>query len=92
MLLLVYGCFVLLVLQQSGRNPSRKLIHTHWKGQPIGFEEFCDICAEIPPTSTGDLLKAFKRVDLNGDGFIQNNELRRMLTSGSVNYGACSHP
>ena len=72
------------VLQQSGRNPSRKVIYKYWKGKSLSFEEFCDICAEIPKTSTDDLLKAFKRVDINGDGYISNKELRRMLTSVSL--------
>ena len=55
-----------------------------WRGRSIDFDEFCEICSKIPQTSVKDLLKAFKRVDRNGDGFISNSELQRMLTSVSA--------
>ena len=74
-------CGVFSVLQQSGRNPSRRMISEHWRGRSIDFDDFCEICSQIPQTSVKDLLKAFKRVDRNGDGFISNSELQRMLTS-----------
>lgn len=32
------------------------------------------------PTSKDTLLKAFKKIDINGDGFITFDELSRLLT------------
>jgi len=53
----------------------------------LTFDEFCDICRKEPATTEEDLLKAFRKIDVNGDGFISNSELRKMLTT--VSYRDC---
>ena len=35
---------------------------------------------ELKPTTNDDLMKAFKKMDLNGDGFITYDELAKVLT------------
>ena len=34
----------------------------------LTFNEFCDICRREHATSEDDLIRAFRRVDVNGDG------------------------
>ena len=50
----------------------------------MDFEEFCDVCRRIPATTEDDLLKAFHKIDINGDGYLSNSELRRVLTTVSI--------
>ena len=42
--------------------------------------EFCDVMRQEKPPSTSELLKAFKKMDINNDGYITHNELSRVLT------------
>lgn len=49
----------------------------------INFETFCKICKKIQVTSEDDLMKAFKRIDLNGDGYISHAELKKVMTTVS---------
>ncbi|CAH1773367.1 unnamed protein product [Owenia fusiformis] len=71
------------VLQQAGRNPTRKLLDKHWRKSTecLTFDDFCDICKNEPPTSEDDLMKAFKKIDVNSDGYITNKELMKVMTT-----------
>jgi len=51
--------------------------------EALTFDDFCDICRKEPATTEEDLIRAFRKIDVNGDGFISNSELRKMLTTVS---------
>ena len=51
--------------------------------ESLTFHEFVDICKKEPITSEDDLIKAFKKIDTNGDGFISHSELYRVMTTVS---------
>ena len=46
----------------------------------ISFRQFCSIVDQVSQTSKQDLLKAFRKIDVNGDGFITHDELFKVLT------------
>ena len=50
----------------------------------VTFDEFVDICRQEQPTSEEELIKAFRKIDVNGDGYISNSELRKTLTTVSL--------
>jgi len=52
--------------------------------EAITFDDFCDICRKEPATTEEDLMRAFRKIDVNGDGFISNSELRKMLTTVKI--------
>ncbi|XP_072031598.1 EF-hand calcium-binding domain-containing protein 7-like [Amphiura filiformis] len=70
------------VLQQTGRNPSQKTLGKHWTSQTkkMTYDDVCAVMREIQPTTSEELMKAFKKMDINGDGFITHNELAKVLT------------
>ncbi|GFS00860.1 EF-hand calcium-binding domain-containing protein 7-like isoform X9 [Elysia marginata] len=72
-----------ILLQQTGRNPSSKVITRYWINDTDGmtFEDFVDICRREPVTSEDDLMKAFRKIDLNGDGYISLDELFKIMTT-----------
>ncbi len=65
-----------------GRNPSDKAIELYWAqaGGSLSFEQFCLVMRREKKTSMSDLMRAFKKIDSNGDGFITAQELQRKLT------------
>ncbi|XP_048255517.1 EF-hand calcium-binding domain-containing protein 7-like isoform X17 [Haliotis rufescens] len=71
------------VLQQSGRNPTRKILAKYWTDETdyLTFDDFVNICRREHATTTDDLMKAFRKIDINGDGYISLDELFRMLTT-----------
>jgi len=50
----------------------------------MSFDEFCRAAHQIPQTTEGDIIKAFRKIDINGDGYITNSELKKMLTTVST--------
>ena len=46
----------------------------------ISYSEFCDIMKKEIPNTKNDLVLAFKKMDINGDGFISFCELKKALT------------
>ncbi|XP_078074531.1 EF-hand calcium-binding domain-containing protein 7 [Mustelus asterias] len=72
-----------LVLQQAGRNPSRKTLEKYWTQytKRLNFDDFCEIMKDEKLTSRNELMKAFKKIDLNNDGYITHEELYKVLTT-----------
>ncbi|XP_063396819.1 EF-hand calcium-binding domain-containing protein 7-like isoform X4 [Mytilus trossulus] len=70
-------------LQQTGRNPSVKVLKKYWTNDidELSFDDFVDICKKEPVTTSDDLMKAFRKIDINGDGYISLEELHKILTS-----------
>ncbi|KAL1022786.1 hypothetical protein UPYG_G00032320 [Umbra pygmaea] len=71
------------VLQQAGRNPSQATLNKHWAPTTtkLNFDDFCEILKNEKPTEEHELLMAFRKLDINGDGYISHNELQKVLTS-----------
>lgn len=71
------------VLQQAGRNPSKKVLARYWKSdtEHLTFDEFVDICKKEKATTADDLMKAFRKIDINGDGYISLEELYKIMTT-----------
>ncbi|GCC37589.1 hypothetical protein chiPu_0016093 [Chiloscyllium punctatum] len=72
-----------LVLQQAGRNPSRKMLEKYWTQhtKKLNFDDFCEILKNEKRTGKSELLKAFKKLDLNSDGYLTHEELYKVLTT-----------
>ena len=49
----------------------------------ITFDELYDIAKDMKSTSKSQLLSAFHKIDINGDGYITEKELYEVLTSVS---------
>ncbi|XP_044531713.1 EF-hand calcium-binding domain-containing protein 7 [Gracilinanus agilis] len=71
-----------IALQKAGRNPSQKTIDKYWTPQTakLNFDDFCAILKKEKPTSKSELLKAFKKIDVNNDGYILHTDLYKILT------------
>ncbi|XP_055885191.1 EF-hand calcium-binding domain-containing protein 7-like isoform X6 [Biomphalaria glabrata] len=74
---------LILLLQQTGRNPTSKSVAKYWtpRTESMTFEDFVDVCSREPVTSEEELLKAFHKIDLNGDGYISLDELYKIMTT-----------
>ncbi|KAJ8279073.1 hypothetical protein COCON_G00061390 [Conger conger] len=72
-----------LVLQQAGRNPSKKTLGKYWtqRTTKLNFDDFCEILRKEKPTEESALMKAFSKLDINGHGYILHNDLYKVLTS-----------
>lgn len=55
------------------------VIYVLWTDS-ISYNDFCDIMRKEKPLNKDSLLKAFKCIDKNGDGFITYDELFTLLT------------
>ncbi|XP_041696010.1 EF-hand calcium-binding domain-containing protein 7 isoform X2 [Coregonus clupeaformis] len=71
------------VLQQAGRNPSQATLNKHWtpRTTKLNFDDFCEIVKSERPTEAHELMRAFRKMDINGDGYISHSELHKVLTS-----------
>ncbi|CAL8254926.1 unnamed protein product [Merluccius merluccius] len=73
------------VLQLAGRNPSLKTLSKYWTPatSSLNFDDFCEILKLEKEADQNELLRIFKGMDVNGDGFISHSELEKALsTSG----------
>ncbi|MBN3302278.1 EFCB7 protein, partial [Amia calva] len=72
-----------LALQQAGLDPSQRTLNKYWtpRTTQMNFDDFCEIVRKEKPTAQSELLKCFKKIDVNGDGFITHSELHKVLTS-----------
>ncbi|XP_048055870.1 EF-hand calcium-binding domain-containing protein 7 [Megalobrama amblycephala] len=71
------------VLQQAGRNPSQKALDKYWPPgtKNLNFDDFCEILKKEKPAEPDELMRIFKKFDVNCDGYISHEELSRILTS-----------
>ncbi|CAL8084977.1 unnamed protein product [Calicophoron daubneyi] len=46
------------------------------------YDEFLDLCYTIPVTTRDDLMKAFRTIDKDGDGFISTEEFLELMSTG----------
>uniref|UniRef100_A0A671TBE6 Phosphoglucomutase-1-like n=1 Tax=Sinocyclocheilus anshuiensis TaxID=1608454 RepID=A0A671TBE6_9TELE len=71
------------VLQQAGRNPSQKALDIYWPPgtKKLNFDDFCEILKKEKPAEPDQLMRIFKKFDVNCDGYISHEELSRILTS-----------
>ena len=63
--------------------PFLNAIRRYWPSdrESMTFEEVCKILRQEPVVNEADLLRAFERFDVNGDGFVSLEELHRLLTT-----------
>ncbi|XP_071397135.1 EF-hand calcium-binding domain-containing protein 7 [Centroberyx affinis] len=71
------------VLQQAGRNPSHATLNKYWtpRTSKLNFDDFCEILKCEKQTEENELMRAFKKMDVNGDGYISHSELEKALTT-----------
>nr|XP_046247099.1 EF-hand calcium-binding domain-containing protein 7 [Scatophagus argus] len=71
------------VLQQAGRNPSLATLSKYWTPttSKLNFDDFCEILKREKKTEETELLRAFKKMDVNSDGYISHSELEKALTT-----------
>ncbi|XP_060934507.1 EF-hand calcium-binding domain-containing protein 7 [Limanda limanda] len=71
------------VLQQAGRNPSLATLSKYWSPRTsnLNFDDFCEILKCEKKTEEAELMTAFQKMDINGDGFITHSELEMALTT-----------
>uniref|UniRef100_A0A8C4ILE1 EF-hand calcium-binding domain-containing protein 7 n=1 Tax=Dicentrarchus labrax TaxID=13489 RepID=A0A8C4ILE1_DICLA len=71
------------VLQQAGRNPSQATLNKYWtpRTSKLNFDDFCEILKCEKKTEETELMRAFKKMDVNGDGYISQSELEKALTT-----------
>ncbi|XP_074524761.1 EF-hand calcium-binding domain-containing protein 7 [Halichoeres trimaculatus] len=70
-------------LQQAGRNPSQATLNRYWttRTSKLNFDDFCEILKCERKTEETELIRVFKKMDVNGDGFISHSELENALTT-----------
>lgn len=71
------------VLQQAGRNPSHATLNKYWttRTSKLNFDDFCEILKCEKKTEEMELMRALKKMDINGDGYISHSELEMALTT-----------
>ncbi|XP_044056150.1 EF-hand calcium-binding domain-containing protein 7 [Siniperca chuatsi] len=70
-------------LQQAGRNPSHATLNKYWppRTSKLNFDDFCEILKCEKKIEETELMRAFKKMDVNGDGYISHSELEKALTT-----------
>nr|XP_040040139.1 EF-hand calcium-binding domain-containing protein 7 [Gasterosteus aculeatus aculeatus] len=70
-------------LQQAGRNPAHATLNKYWtpRTSKLNFDDFCEILKNEKKTDETELMRAFKKMDLNSDGYISHSELQKALTT-----------
>lgn len=73
-------------LQQAGRNPSHATLNKYWtpRTSKLNFDDFCEILKGEKKTEETELMRAFKKMDVNGDGYISHSELEKALITVSL--------
>lgn len=73
------------VLQQAGRNPSHATLNKYWTTttSKLNFDDFCEILKHEEKTEESELMRVFKKMDVNGDGYITHSELEKALITVS---------
>uniref|UniRef100_A0A3Q3VL63 EF-hand calcium-binding domain-containing protein 7 n=1 Tax=Mola mola TaxID=94237 RepID=A0A3Q3VL63_MOLML len=71
------------VLQQAGRNPSCATLNKYWTPttSKLNFDDFCVILKCEKKTEETELLRAFRKMDVSGYGYISHCELEKALTT-----------
>ncbi|XP_032427812.1 EF-hand calcium-binding domain-containing protein 7 [Xiphophorus hellerii] len=71
------------VLQQAGRNPSHAILNKYWTSRTskLNFDDFCEILKCERKTDEAELMRAFRKLDVNCDGYITHSVLEKALTS-----------
>ena len=60
-------------------NSNMSLSNFHVQLESVTFDEFCDYAGQERDIDENLLLRAFEQVDPNGDGFIERDELERVV-------------
>ncbi|XP_045906685.1 EF-hand calcium-binding domain-containing protein 7 isoform X2 [Micropterus dolomieu] len=70
-------------LQLAGRNPSQATLNKYWppRTSKLNFDDFCEILKSEKKIEETELMRAFKKMDVNGDGYISHSELEKALTT-----------
>ncbi|XP_034737397.1 phosphoglucomutase-1-like isoform X3 [Etheostoma cragini] len=70
-------------LQQAGRNPTNAALNKYWtqRTSKLNFDDFCEILKNEKRTEEAELMRAFKKMDVNNDGYISHSELEKALTT-----------
>ncbi|XP_028443612.1 EF-hand calcium-binding domain-containing protein 7 isoform X1 [Perca flavescens] len=70
-------------LQQAGRNPTNATLNKYWtqRTSKLNFDDFCEILKNEKRTEETELMRAFKKMDVNSDGYISHSELEKALTT-----------
>lgn len=65
-----------------GRNPSDQAIERYWSqaGGSLSFDQFSLVMRREKKASMSELMRAFRKIDANGDGFLTAQELQKILT------------
>uniref|UniRef100_A0A8D3DE92 EF-hand calcium-binding domain-containing protein 7 n=1 Tax=Scophthalmus maximus TaxID=52904 RepID=A0A8D3DE92_SCOMX len=71
------------VLQQAGRNPSLATLNKYWtpRTSKLNFDDFFEILRCEKETEETELMRAFKKMDVNGDGYVTHSDLEKALTT-----------
>lgn len=77
MLYVCYGliCLYILLLQVQ-----------HYFPENLAFDDYVEICKKEKATTADDLMKAFRKIDINGDGYISLEELYKIMTTVSSSH------